>query len=203
MADSSPSNFQELATSLSLTQLGNMQKRAESWLTTIASLTGLTSILVFFQRREQFWDISDESITSIGWSLLAAYILVAVAIYLAALASQGIPNPTALQAEALRAAYAEETKKSARFLNASRLATLGALAALGVVFYLNWFGQNAPETATGTLAYGLFDSGEWYCGSVIQDDGGQVSFTSTDETPTGTIIQYSFVDSCPTDSTEQ
>lgn len=140
MADSSPSNFQELATSLSLTQLGNMQKRAESWLTTITSLTGLTSILVFFQRREQFWDISDESITSIGWSLLAAYILVAVAIYLAALASQGIPNPTALQAEALRAAYAEETKKSARFLNASRLATLGALAALGVVllFELVW-----------------------------------------------------------------
>ncbi len=50
MADSSPSNFQELATSLSLTQLGNMQKRAESWLTTITSLTSLTSILVLHHR---------------------------------------------------------------------------------------------------------------------------------------------------------
>ena len=196
MADNPPSNFRELEANLSFTQLGNMQKRAESWLTTITSLTGLTSILVFFQRREQFWDISNRSVTNIGWALLSAYGLAAAAIFLAALASQGIPNPTQRDLEHLRAVYASETSKSAKNLNLSRLAALGAVFALGVVFYLNWFGQDAPGT-TETLAYGLFDSGGWYCGNIVQGDGGQVSFVSTDKAPIGTIVQYSLVDSCP------
>lgn len=195
----SPATFEELAANLSFTQLGNMQKRAESWLTTIASLTGLTSILVFFQRREEFADISSASIASIGWALLVAYILVAAAIFLAALAAQGIPNPTAIQPEPLRAAYAEATENSAKLLFWSRMITLGAVLALGVAFYLNWFSPNAPETSSETTAYGLFNSGDWYCGGVIQDERGLVSFvsTETEAVPDGNIIQYNIVDSCP------
>lgn len=193
----SPATFEELAANLSFTQLGNMQKRAESWLTTIASLTGLTSILVFFQRREEFADISSASIASIGWALLVAYILVAAAIFLAALAAQGIPNPTAIQPEPLRAAYAEATENSAKLLFWSRMITLGAVLALGVAFYLNWFGPNAPEASAETMAYGLFDSGSWYCGGITRDEGGLVSFASTEAVPDGNIVQYSIVDSCP------
>jgi hypothetical protein len=209
------------------TGLATVQSKAESWGKSIEAILGAFAIVAFIKGPEALGDLPTgpkvtyflgvkgvpfvgdvgrliDPARSVVLLIFLASAMVIVAVALAAIASQGVPTWTRiLGAQNLRDNAVAATKRAIRYLQFSRILTLGAallvFAALAIAWTAVLDNPDEPKaqeaivsSADGTL-----------CGALQAGPDGTLNIVpkGAGSTPVSASSQITLVESCPAAST--
>ncbi|MDQ2745107.1 MAG: hypothetical protein M3Z66_22810 [Chloroflexota bacterium] len=208
MADVSPvpvgptdRQWAQLAQQAKVDALSDIRASAGKWGGTIASLTGIFSVIALIKGRTDITALVTWAQVLIAVLLLLAVTLAFAAILLAAFAAQGIPvksiavnNPRAYQQQ-----YEDQAETAATQLHWSRYLVAPATALLAVAIGVTWFAPTS--TPTGPTVLITEKSGAVFCGSLATNATSgmvllQPGVVSTRLIPIGAVASITTVSGC-------
>jgi hypothetical protein len=186
------------------TGLDATRKTATAWAATISVLLGAFSTVAFIKGPETFDAIGSDWAAALAAALvLASAVLAGIAIFLAALASQGTPRyASRLDGWTLKCFYRDQARKARLELAWSR--ALAVLAAIGVIagVSVTWFDNlSAEPPAPKPQAAIVTVEASVLCGTLSTSNNGEVWFAvgNSKPVPISTLQPASVVpvESCP------
>jgi hypothetical protein len=175
--------------------LTDIHGAAEKWAGSISALVGVFGIAGLIKGREEIDKLSDDTKLAVAVLVAIALLLAFIAIYMAALAAQGMTARVWTVADFERE-YKEATAAAAGRLKWSRLLVIPATLALAIAVGLMWFGP-ADASNDGTSVVLVRQGGAAVCGQLV-DEGGSLSLETDEGTvPIEDATAVTPVDACP------
>jgi hypothetical protein len=170
--------------------LDNVRATAKSWTESIGLVLGAFTTAAFLKGPEALTDIPGggfslsigpwayEPARTVGNVVLVGALTLAIALGLAALAAQGTPGWTdQLHGRVYKRLSAEATKRSIRYLKASRFATAIAAGLILVGMAMAWTAQVEKPAGADTTSAIVSAGGRSVCGTLSTAADGSVSVT--------------------------
>jgi hypothetical protein len=193
--------WEKRADDLAFEQLPQIRAKAEKWVTTISTLTGLTSVLALLQGRDDISALTQEAEIIVGILLGLALSAAIAAIYYGALASQGTPQNILNDPVSVRNWYSQSAQKAANQLKWSRLLAVLTVLFLASAIYITWFGPVEPDATTNSNMLVVNQLGNVVCGSLVTAPSGLLALNSTSKTgqfiALDNVISLTTIDKCP------
>jgi hypothetical protein len=196
MAVNQPPEWEKLRQDLTYDPLSRTQKVADKWITILSALVGLTTIFGLIQGRDALSKLSTLSQIVLVCLFVLALVTSVLAIWLAALASEGTPSDQLLDRKHFSDWYGNATRQAITRLMQSRLLALVSVALVSLALVFSWFAPEASATATSILV--VEKSGEVVCGTLIKGSSGIELQTSSGQIDLNNkVVSLSIVSSCP------
>jgi hypothetical protein len=196
MAVNQPPEWEKLRQDLTYDPLGRTQKVADKWITILSALVGLTTVFGLIQGRDALSKLSTVSQIVLVCIFVLALVASVLAIWLAALASEGTPSDQLLDRKHFSDWYGKATSKAMTRLKQSRILALVSIVLVVIALSFNWFAPGSPGTATSILV--VEKSGEIVCGTLLKGASGIELQTNSGKIDLNNkVTSLSVVSSCP------
>jgi F0F1-type ATP synthase membrane subunit a len=174
-----------------VTALSDVRSAADKWVTTISALTGVFAIAAIIKGPSDFTKLGGVAEWAVAILLGLATILAFVAIYLAALAAQGVPQEVSTGTEGFYGIYRRWVNEAAGRLKWSRIITVVVAVLIAIAIATTWVGT--PQA--GAPSYLMIQkAGTVACGTLGKDSAGTLTINNVKAVDIQSIKP---INSCP------
>ena len=175
--------------------LTDIRESANKWSQSIAGLLGVFGIAVFLKGAEQLADVPGDDAYVVGAVLMAAVLFAAAAVYLAAIAAQGVPRHLGqFDGWTLKELQRLAIGRTVKLFAWSRLVSVVAALLLVIGAIIGSLSALTDrEGPRGVWALVVLKDGSVKCGSLEQSDDGLL----LNGAPLGEAKDVTLVDKCP------
>jgi hypothetical protein len=154
----------EQAVKLEVGMVESIRASAEKWGASISTLTALVGASTVFGSGEAIAKLSDEAQRWVWAGFAVATVSAVVAVYLAAIAAQGVPKLQTYDAQNVYEASLTKSEQAAGWLWWSRLLIFPAMLGFGVAASFLTFGETKEEAKKPALHIAFFANKDAICG---------------------------------------
>jgi hypothetical protein len=188
--------WEKLAKGLTDDPLQHTRDVAGKWVAILSALVGLSTVFGLIQGRDALSKLSLVSQIALVIVFILALLASVIAIYLAALASEGTPGFVPLDEKNFNSWYRNSTNQAISQFRRSRQLALVSVILVVIGLGITWFGPGQPATGTSILV--VQKSGTVVCGTLTKDKAGNLLLTSNGQTIVlNDVVSLNVVPTCP------
>jgi hypothetical protein len=179
--------------------LEKVNSAAESWITLLSTLIGVSSIFGLIQSRDSFGNLTQPFQLLLVVVIILTFVTLIIAIYIGSTVGEGElrPIPFADDSVSFVNWYLQSLKRAIYRLRLSRLLGIASFLFLILAFMINLFGP--VRSMPGTTILAVQRNGVVVCGTLAKDSAGNLSLVRVGQSPIilKDVVSYNVVFTCP------